>query len=115
MHQQGGQRPYGYARSANKGMCCKAGVGFGQQGANFVKGRGPGGAKPGRSKELHTGNMMSGGIVLMPLRQSWQLPRAGSKAGRQTLRQGQGRLAERVAGKRFGTVGAGQDVSGFRL
>ena len=113
--QQGGKSPHSYARCSDKGMGGKAGIGLGQQWANCVKGCGLGGAKAGRGKELNAGNIGRGSFVRLPLRLAGQVPRAGSKAACQTLRQWQGRLAERVAGKRVGAVSAVQEASGFRL
>ena len=113
--QQGGQRPHSYACCANKDMGGKAGVSLGQQGANFVKGCAFSGAKARRGKELHAGNFVGAVLWQVLQRLPRQIPRAGSKAGCQTLRQWQGRLAERVTGKRVGAVRAGQGASGFRL
>ena len=100
MFQQGGQRPHSYASCTNKGVGSKAWIGLGQQRANTVKGRGLGGAKAGRGKELNAGNV--GGVVLLclPQRLAGQTPRAGGKAGCQTLRQWQGRA--RMALRRLG-------------
>lgn len=120
VRKQGGKGAYRYARCADEGMRSKIFIGCRQQGADFFKGRNSRRAKTRWGEDLHAGQ--TGGLAVGRggrwlgrtrgrLELTGQAPRVDRKAVCQTLRQRQGRLAERIAGKRGDSAGTVQGAS----